>query len=712
MCIGRHLPRAAVAGALLALIARLAGVPAVAAQATEPPALAEARRLFDALDYEQAMPRLDQVIAQLAPAALQDPAQREWLVSAYEMRARSRFGVGDMDGTRADFRALLRVDPSFTLDASVSPRVVALLDEVRQATIGTLQLALEPADAALLVDGVPFAVTPGGQLALTAGAHMLRAMRPGYRVADLAVTVNPGETVPVTFSLERVTSVLSLVTSPPATRIAVNGQVRGETSAGVLPEAMAGVPGQLGVPPSEVSQPFVISDLGTGTYQLEFSRDCYETERRTLTVESLSDLTVDPVRLTRAVGTLEIDSVPAGADVRLDGAAKGTAPITLGDICAGSHTVELFGAEGRLVERVELDTGETVTVRGPLRPAFALLAPLAGDGSEDPRQVVAQALGEASQVLIWAPEAVAVAAALKEDPVDAQWFGLAEGEGAPPLTDRQLRLERLAGRFGAQGLIWVEPQAPGSRDMRLAIVAAGAGAPDLITLETDSPESIANALARLETPLALVRPSLGVLAVDVLDVEGAVVARVDAGSPAEAAGLAVGEIVQAVGDEPVGGAADLRRLVTAGTPGEPMSLRVAGPGASSRTVTATLSAAPALLTGTDRFLPANVAVAALRSRLAAGGDDQAVIRLNLGAALLRAGDPTGAREVLEQTSLAPGPGVSQGAVQFLLGQAAQAAGDPAAARKAWEAAAQSDGRLTDDGPLIRSLAARALAGHP
>lgn len=712
MSIGRRLFRAAAAGVLAVLVAPFSGTLVVAAQAVEPPALAEARRLFDALDYEQVVPRLDQVIAQLAPVALQEPVQRQWLLSAYEMRARSRFGVGDIDGTRADFRALLAVNPAFTLDSSVSPRVVALLDEVKQATLGTLQLALEPSDAALLVDGVPIEVAPGGQLPVQAGAHMLRAMRPGYDVSDLAVTVSPGETLPVTFSLERVTSVLSLVTSPPGIEIVVNGQVRGESAEGILPEALAGVPGQLGVPPSQVSQPFVIADLGTGTYQLEFRRECYETERRTLTVESLSDLTVDPIRLTRAVGMLEIASVPPGADVRLDGVPRGSAPVTLEDICAGSHTVEIFGAEGRLVQRVELQTGETTTVSGRLRPAFALLAAPGGDGTADPRQSVAQALREASQIQVWAPEAAAVAAALKEDPVDALWFGLAEGESAPPIADRRLRLARLAERFGAQGLAWVEPAAPGSRGTRVALVAAGAAAPDVLTLEADAPASVDQALERLETPLALVRPSLGILTVDVLDVEGAVVARVDAGSPAEAAGLAVGDVVQAVGEEPVSGAADLRRLVTGATPGEPLTLRVAGPGGEARTIAPTVSAAPALLTGTDRFLPANVAVAALRARLASGSEDAAVIRLNLGAALLRAGDPDGARGVLQEAVLPSGPGVSQGAVQYLLGQAAQAAGDTAAARKAWEAAAQSEGRLTEDGPLVRSLAARALAGLP
>ena len=65
--------------------------------------LAAARQLFDALDYEHAMPLLDRVITTLEPMASRDPATRKTLVSAYEMRARARFGTGDRDGVDLRF---------------------------------------------------------------------------------------------------------------------------------------------------------------------------------------------------------------------------------------------------------------------------------------------------------------------------------------------------------------------------------------------------------------------------------------------------------------------------------------------------------------------------------------------------------------------------------------------------------------------------------
>src|SRR6188472_1067568 len=79
----------------------------------------EARRLFDALDYERAVVALDQAITALQ-AAPADATRNERLAGAYEMRARSKFGLGDQDGSKADFTALLKLAPAHTLSGQVS----------------------------------------------------------------------------------------------------------------------------------------------------------------------------------------------------------------------------------------------------------------------------------------------------------------------------------------------------------------------------------------------------------------------------------------------------------------------------------------------------------------------------------------------------------------------------------------------------------------
>jgi len=87
--------------------------------------LSQAKQFFDALDYEHAVTALDQAIVVLEGRPLQDPVRRG-LPGAYEMRARSRFGLGSEADARADFVALLKADPVYTLTGQVSPRVVAI----------------------------------------------------------------------------------------------------------------------------------------------------------------------------------------------------------------------------------------------------------------------------------------------------------------------------------------------------------------------------------------------------------------------------------------------------------------------------------------------------------------------------------------------------------------------------------------------------------
>ena len=193
--------------------------------------LAAARQLFDALDYEHAMPLLDRVITTLEPTASRDPATRKTLVSAYEMRARARFGTGDRDGVISDFRAALTLDPSFSLAQGVSPRVVSLLDEVRSMTVGTLDLQTTPRDVTAIVDGLSSPVV-AGKVSLAAGSHNVKIVRAGYKTVDQTVMISAGQSVPIALTLERVSTVLTVITSPADVEVLVNGVSRGRTAGG------------------------------------------------------------------------------------------------------------------------------------------------------------------------------------------------------------------------------------------------------------------------------------------------------------------------------------------------------------------------------------------------------------------------------------------------------------------------------------------------
>ena len=85
----------------LAVVLLLAGTIGRAQQAAEPAELSQARQLFDALDYEQALPLLDRAVAVLEPQAARDPNARQTLTAAYGMRARARFGTGNKEDRKS-----------------------------------------------------------------------------------------------------------------------------------------------------------------------------------------------------------------------------------------------------------------------------------------------------------------------------------------------------------------------------------------------------------------------------------------------------------------------------------------------------------------------------------------------------------------------------------------------------------------------------------
>ena len=675
--------------------------------AQEPADLVEGRRLFDALEYDQALPFFDRVIGLLEPQASRDPASRTALISAFEMRARARFGMGNREGAVTDFRALLGLEPGFTLPEGVSPRVVAVLDEVRVATIGSIELTLDPSDAQLVVDGVPRTVG-NGRLAVAAGAHTLRVSRTGFRPIDQPVTVMAGQNLPLRVALERTASVVTMITTPPGTEVFVNGVSKGRTDPAAASGTAPAVAAQLQVPVEQIAA-LVLTDMTTGTFDVEFKRDCYVTERRRISIGELGDLSVEPVTLKPSVGSLVLDSEPAGAAVLIDGDARGEAPATIDGVCAGTHVVEFRSSVGRSLERISLEPGASLTIRGRVRPAFALLTADAGTAA-DPRLAVERAFSAAETVVLYAPPADVLKEVVAQSGATAEWFGVGAPDANPP-TDLRDRVRRLAEGLGAQGLAWVQPVRPGATEVRLALLTPGSTDPDEITVILDQPESVKQALDRLQTPLVLTRGSLGATVIDVLDLKGGIVMEIDAGQAAAEAGLAPGDLVEQLDGQPVESALDLESKLGSRQPGQQVSLGVRTRTGQTKSLPVVLRRVPALVTSSDRFQPANVTVAALRALMATTTDPalQPIVRLNLAAALLRAGDSAEALALLKDTTLPAGPGVSAGTVLYLLGEAALAQGDQASARQAWESASQAEGRLTDDGPSVKALAARALA---
>ncbi len=681
---------------------------ASAQQAAADAQFQEARRLFDALDYEKAVTALDAAIAALEASTPRDITRRDKLASAYEMRARSKFGLGDQDGAKADFVQLLKLSPGHTLSGQVSPRVVALFEETVKASITSIAVSVTPATAKLEIDGLP--ASPG-TIRVAIGDHVLVAEQGGFRPVKQTITAVAGSTAEIAITLERVSSVLRIVTSPPDVEVRVDGTVVGKTLAAVSGEGGAPAPDA-----APMSAPLIISDVTTGTHLVELKKDCFVTATSKVSVDKPDDYVVGPVTLQRAIATLNVTANQPGAQVFIDGQDRGTAPLTGAELCEGEHLVEIRTRFGRDSRRIDARAGAQIAFDGVLKPAFALISasgPATGS-SQDIRVLVERALAGSQTVRVVATAADQADKALKANQLTNDWLATDAGGrpvGASAQMAGPIRKEastRLSDALGVQGVASVT--AVDASRVVVALLASGSGTPDVVEVSLDNPSSISAAIAKLDRSISFSRPATGVVAIDVADVQGAVVAAVETAGPA-AAVVKVGDMIVQADGKPVADATAFAAIVSGHKAGENVALDLRDAAGTPKKVDLPVFLTPRVIGLSEQGLPVNRILLDLRARTGDTIDpfEQSVVRLNTAVALARVGEWSAAQAELQRVKLPDRPGVGNGTVQYLLGVVAEALGNRAEAEAAYKAAAATESLLMEDGPRVKDLVEARLA---
>ena len=677
--------------------------------------MSQAQASFDQLDYEGTVKALDTAIGVLE-ARPNEEARRQ-LPAAYEMRARSRYGLGQQPEARTDFIALLKVDPAYALTGQVSPRIVALFEEVARITVTQLTVSITPPNAEATLDGVKIATS--GTIPIAVGDHTLAASRIGYKPASIPFKAESGVAFEMVqpLALERVSSVFTFVTSPPGVEIVIDGIRQGVTLPGPPPAEYAERAAKAGVPASQLSNVLVVPEIQIGTHRIEFKKTCFVGTERRLTVESLDDYVIDPMKLEPAVATLAVKSNTAGTMVFVDGQQRGVAPMTIADVCEGPHLVELKSASGRYINRVDARTGQKIDIAGVLRPAFALVS-TSGQAAlnADLRLTIERQLESAQSVTLFAPPAADADKALAAEKLPADWLAFDANKRALGTSAdigavlRRDLSEKLAKVFDAQGVASVTVPSNLNRNrLVVTLLGSGSGEPDVFEISLDNPETVNLAIGRLDRRLSFFRPSIGLTAVDVADIEGSVVVAVD--GPSAKAGILPGDVVMKANAQPVADTAGLTTLLAGRKADEDLQLELKDKSGAVKRADVKVFMTPRVIGMGDQTLMINRILVDLRARVQTPGDpiEDSVMRLNLAVAFARVENWSAARLELQRVKLPDGPGVSSGTVQYLLGLASDRMGNRAEAEASWKAAATSTSLLTEDGPSVKELAEARLA---
>jgi len=688
-----------------ALVTILGGTWTGSAQTASDPRLLEAERLTAQGEWDRAIETLTGLIQQIGAVPI-GAESRTTLVAAYEKRALAYLQVGHQPDARVDFAALLQLEPNHAISGP-SPGIIGFFEDTRKSTLAVLDLAIAPNDATISLEGEKLPIPPSstspavvnqGRQWLPAGHYRLTVRRPGYEGVSQDVELVPGRAQSVPINLRRTSAVLFIRTVPAGVHVLIDGAERGVTQAD-----SAG---------SERSQMLAIDGLEPRSmpYRVRFEKTCYVPAAETFTVLALDapdrttgsdpsnvgpDRHYDGISLRRSFGTLDVAADQPDAVVFIDGESRGKAGQPITDICSGEHAIDIRAATGRFFQRVQIEFEKTATVKGTLLPTFALRYLPAQDAQgADPKEV-------ARSIDLLRTKNLRLMTV--DSPVAAR--------GSTVSTEVLLtEANTLMQQFDTQGIAVVTrvPPAADGDDLELTLLARGSSRPDVLRWSARSQTSVQRVIDRLDLQIPVVRMSLGVDAVDVLRMEGAVVSAVDPTGPSNGL-IAAGDVIVGVGTSSISTVQDLVTVLsTMADATATVRLRD-----KSSPVTVPLARVPAVVNVRDD-LPFNVVATELRARLARQQMVRSVspddirpqgIRLNIGVALMALGNCELALQMFSEVKLENRRGVSRGTLEYLKGMCSKQLGQLPEARAHFERASQEpDAVLTDGGPTISYLA--------
>ena len=128
-------------------------------------------------------------------------------------------------------------------------------------------------------------------------------------------------------------------------------------------------------------------------------------------------------------------------------------------------------------------------------------------------------------ILVFAPPADKLDAALKAEKLPPDWLGY-DGNRRPfgvsaevTAAMRRDLSAKLAKTFDAQGIAAVTAPVANNRSrLVLSLLGAGIAEPDVIEVNLDQQDTVANAVAQIDRALSFLTPSIGVTAIDVADI--------------------------------------------------------------------------------------------------------------------------------------------------------------------------------------------------
>ena len=690
---------------------------------------AEAEALFHSVDQDTSLPIFGNIVDQLEPretaGQLSEPL-RELLARSLAYRAQLHFNFDATDLAGQSLARMLEIKPDFDLDRSqASPKLVDQFDALRRRMIGEIHFVLEPADAEVLIDGRAVDAV-AGPVSILVGQRLLEVTLPGFAGITRDLEIEAGVSVTMELALERTSAVIRLHTRPPEATVLIAGEVRG-TTAGSAPEGFLPPGSTAAYRQEEFSSELVLDGIDLGLVVVEIRKDGFRSQRFELPISEWLDYPLPPIVLEKERGSLLFDNFPAGAEIRIDGQARQpdnpgvrkpqlTLPPGSYHVTVSEGSSRMFSTQLQLADRQRME----IDVR--LRPGLAFLGVLGGDRdtARDLDQSLRLALADSGKWTLInrtakAPQVLAAAGVTAEAlrTVEARSAGGARS-GIDWKRVQKAVDEEVPGLVYAVAVpsndlvathasIWIWPRSPGPAE------------PDRIQLPLGDPSALADLKGSFNRTIRLQRPWFGALVIDTDGAPHPLVVEVAPASPAEAAGLGLGDLIAGVAGVPVTSRAAFDERIAAAEIGEVLDLAVQSPN-GPRNLKIKLGSSPDLLAVDGPNVLDSVAFAdlvLLSERVSS--DLEWIVELDQALILLRGSEwAEAARRLRSIRAPQSSHGVGQATVDYLLGIALNAAGPDflEGARQHFEKAAAVPGArlFHNDGAWVAPRARARLTG--
>ncbi len=687
----------------------------------------EAERQFQSVDQDASLPAFGNLVEILQPRAAVDQLSdrlREILVRSLAYRAQLYFNFEEIALVEQELVQMLRFDSQADLDRSrASPKLVEQFDRLRRSMLGEVTFVLQPLDAEVRIDGRK--VDPSlGPVALFTGQRQIDISLPGYSPIARQLEIDADVSITLELELERTSAVVRLATRPAGATVSLNGESRGSTE-GVAPEGFLPKSAESAYRREEFSNEFVVEGIELGLQVLKVELDGYRPQRFDLSINQLLDYPISPIVLEKERGSLVFNQFPKGAKIHVDGKLRQpdnpTARKPQLTLPPGSYHVTVSTSSSKMFStHLELADRQRSEIDVDLRPGLAFLGVLGGDRdtARNLDQSLRVVLAESGKWTLINRTANA-SRVLANVGVDADSLRTLEAESAAgSRSNIDWRGVQAAVDQNVPGLVyvvavpsndlaathatlWIWPRAPGPAE------------PDRMRLPLGDTEALANLKHSFNRSIQLQRPWVGALVIDTNGAPHPLVVEVAPASPAEVAGVQIGDLIAGVAGVPVTSRSAFDERIAAAEIGETLDFGVQSPG-GARSLKLKLGASPDLLAASRSDLLDSVAYTELVLLAEKTAPELAwIVQLDQALILLRSNEWTEATRQLRsirapQTS----HGVSQATVDYLLGIALSGAGpsfQEAAKQHFQKAAAVEGARLFhNDGAWVAPRARARL----